>query len=1718
MRRICAVALLIVLGSFLGRVSGQSTEVTVEPFVTQDLPVESLTTPEIIPTLDTVTLEPTVLSPTDLPTLIPSETSAPLPTEEATVEPIVSPSQEPVEVVTVAAPIESVVWELSVRELFEDAPQSPWLIPSSWTLDASQRLVAGPSAPLSSVRYEAALMDVQTQAAFVLSEVGVGSVAVRVTQESAYTAELDATGAVRLLRTGEVVAQTTLPLATGGSHVLNLMAVGGIVTVRVDDQVALTYTDSSPLPAGAVELGGEPDANSGLILDDLFIWLPKTETVDPTVTPVIDALPVVTAEATPESLAVIADKSEVSAQATQLLWDTPVQYTLSSSVQDVWTYTLPTGGKASYYIEIERLSGDIELDLYVMNLAGSTEHIAHAAPDGHVLIWLSHTTAGTRTLRTIPRDFVPGKSSTYRITLHSCCKPILVPDVEETFDKYVSAGHIYTFAGGGAGTSHWAYEITTPTVHYLDWFRTEGNIAFQYTIRYRSTGAIVSQGKVLVDQGDVEYPETAMYVPSSAVGWYDVELRTLKDLYPNQTKWTEGAYEIGLFYGNPYPPKPANFSILERGVTNLIFNWDEDTTDRTEYFLLLRRPFIGSTDYMLTAVVNGDTLVAGEEDLLCDTAYEYRLEAFNWASPSVYDGDNDPTDVTQEDLYSQPLTVSTLGCPPPNDVRSGITIEPITTLPVSFEYGPNTDLYINSARDNTDDPTLSCAPDGYSTSLWYRYNTAAVPVILNIATANSTYDTVIGVYQNVNGQLIEKACHDDLEAFVNTTSQVIYETAPNQQYFILVAHWGPGLPDETAVGHVQFSQLQRPAAPVLLSPLNKGATKEDLTWSDVPNAAEYHLQISAAATFTNRLTDEYLPAVAAGKIADTIPDGVYFWRVRAVTADGITGPWSAIWSFTKDTIAPPVPTIAAPLANTVFTTLRPSFSASVPLTARAVRYEWEVATNEDFTSLVPITPTSSPVALFKLTQSLAQGQYFAHVRACDAAGNCGPYTDARPFGVDLRLLPANNAPVIAASAASAVVFRWTLPQGITEFKLEVSADKTFQAVPDYRKTFTVPAPPAAAPLAWSIANVGTELGLGQFYWRLVLTSPNLPDVTTLPRRFIVTPPVPAAPKWVAQPNAGILNTSALKLEWTTIAYAYLGASYDVTYEVQVDNQATFVSPEYRSTTPISGPTHTTTPLSDGIYYARVRTVNEFGAPGLWSLPQKVTIDTGLPAAPVITAPYLNAMSTNARQPVTWKPVPGATLYRVQYSRTAAFDDLWVNEEIKAPVPPALPAFVPKISLAQGQYFVRVAARDAALNWGPTSETVFTFTVNTSPADNGNQMPTLATPTTARPLFKWAAVPGATQYQVVVATDSACTTVIAKSPVLLPTVLAWSYTIDVNGTQLAPLGYGTYYWCVAINRGAGTAAFAPRFSNALEMPLAGFRLNIAPSVPPAVTIVYPVTALPVPASQPSIVWNEIPDTIPNGPFKYEVQIDDNPLFNDREFELITGLDDISILTDMLADGKYNLRIRAINSGGGVGAWSLVRPFTIDTKDPETPTLLTPTQDGTVTTLLPTFTWTPVPDAVAYLVQVSHSPNFSPRYQWEVKTTSAVMPFALLNQTYYVRVRAIDWADNRSIFTPYHAFNVQWPAKQPPIPVYYSTSTPTLLWERVTWATRYEVQVSANPTFTQVVASAVKSTMLYPEDALFDVPPRVDGIYYWRVRAGTETQWFAWSDVITFAVDS
>jgi glucose/arabinose dehydrogenase len=82
-------------------------------------------------------------------------------------------------------------------------------------------------------------------------------------------------------------------------------------------------------------------------------------------------------------------------------------------------------------------------------------------------------------------------------------------------------------------------------------------------------------------------------------------------------------------------------------------------------------------------------------------------------------------------------------------------------------------------------------------------------------------------------------------------------------------------------------------------------------------------------------------------------------------------------------------------------------------------------------------------------------------------------------------------------------------------------------------------------------------------------------------------------------------------------------------------------------------------------------------------------------------------------------------------------------------------------------------------------------------------------------------------------------------------------------------------------------------------------------------------------------------------------------------------------------------------------------------------------------------------------------------------------------------------------------------------YFTTRTPTLTWSRITYAVRYELQVSLNAAFTLPIA--VPKPLSDQSPSYTFAAPLPDGVYYWRVRAlDINGRPGAWSQVESFVI--
>jgi hypothetical protein len=207
-------------------------------------------------------------------------------------------------------------------------------------------------------------------------------------------------------------------------------------------------------------------------------------------------------------------------------------------------------------------------------------------------------------------------------------------------------------------------------------------------------------------------------------------------------------------------------------------------------------------------------------------------------------------------------------------------------------------------------------------------------------------------------------------------------------------------------------ETEAPPVPGLLLPADSVETRARayLDWQNVTDPSPpvtYRLQVTSDRSFTplilekEGLTDseyslseeEALPAVRQAAL--------YYWRVKAIDGASNESEWSETWSFYVS--APPVPALVLPVfGSKAETPVLLSWQAVTSLSP-PVTYRLQVATDQNFTSLMleeeGLTNheyTSEEEALPAVRQ---EAPYYWRVKAVDSAGNESEWSEPWSFYV-----------------------------------------------------------------------------------------------------------------------------------------------------------------------------------------------------------------------------------------------------------------------------------------------------------------------------------------------------------------------------------------------------------------------------------------------------------------------------------------------------------------------------------------------------------------------------------------------------------------------------------------------------------------------------------------------------------------------------------------------
>jgi hypothetical protein len=238
--------------------------------------------------------------------------------------------------------------------------------------------------------------------------------------------------------------------------------------------------------------------------------------------------------------------------------------------------------------------------------------------------------------------------------------------------------------------------------------------------------------------------------------------------------------------------------------------------------------------------------------------------------------------------------------------------------------------------------------------------------------------------------------------------------------------------------------------PVPLDPGN-GASFEALppfAWSPVPGADSYQFQVAADQNFNSPVLGQgegsFTTKNTRATLKKTLPNGRYWWRVRATAKNGDTSPWSNPRSIVKSWTA--VPTSQTPAPGYPFTFPAAPMTLGWSPVPYAASYMFSLASDPALANVVinngqPLQTWATNYAPVNL---LPSGTYFWNVVPVDSEGNKGTpspvssFTWSWPSATTSRVTDLMVAPEMFDPQ-----FSWDPVPGATKYEVEVNSSVDF---------------------------------------------------------------------------------------------------------------------------------------------------------------------------------------------------------------------------------------------------------------------------------------------------------------------------------------------------------------------------------------------------------------------------------------------------------------------------------------------------------------------------------------------------------------------------------------------------------------------------------------------------------------------------------------------------
>ena len=685
----------------------------------------------------------------------------------------------------------------------------------------------------------------------------------------------------------------------------------------------------------------------------------------------------------------------------------------------------------------------------------------------------------------------------------------------------------------------------------------------------------------------------------------------------------------------------------------------------------------------------------------------------------------------------------------------------------------------------------------------------------------------------------------------------------------------------SSVVSVTYKQIL-PAPTVTGGNDNQG--RPTLKWNAVSGAAKYEV-------YRARSKDgDYIKysTVTGTSYTNTsyIENGnTYYYKVRALNANGTAGAWSSVVSVTyKQTLSAPTVTGGNDSQG------RPTLKWNA--VSGAAKYEVYRARSKDgdYIKYSTVTGTS-----YTNTSYIENGNtYYYKVRALDANGTAGAWSSV----VSVTYKQTLSAPTVTGGNDSQgrPTLKWNAVSGAAKYEVYRARSKDGT----YTKYSTTTG------TAYTNSSYLTS-GATYYYKVRALDAngnagPYSAVVSVTCRLKLTAPSVTGGTDAQGRPT----------LKWNAVSGA---AKYEV-------YRARSMNGDYIKYSTVTGTSYTNSSYIENgnTYYYKVRALKSDGTAGAWSSIVSVTYraaSTGTLSAPTVTG----GNDSQGRPTLKWNAVTGAAKYEVYRARSKDGDYTKYSTTTGT-------AYTNSSYLTSGAtYYYKVRALDANGNAGPYSAVVsvtcrLKLTAPTVTGSNDAQ---------GRPTLKWNAVSGAAKYEVYRARSK------DGDYIKYSTVTGTSYT---NASYIE--NGNTYYYKVRALDASGTAG--------------------PDSTPVSVTYKAPFGAPLVTGSndaqgRPTLKWNAV-----SGAAKYEVY---RARSKDGTYSLMstqsaTGYTNTSYLTN---GTTYYYKVRALKANGTASAYSSVVTITYGTvPTPAAPAMRSAKADSAGITV----SWDTAANAVTYNV--------------------------------------------------------------------------------------------------------------------------------------------------------